>query len=211
MGGRVKMSSANWDYSKLAEGLQNATVTAPAVVAQVSYDKKIAAKIENRINETGINGELGSWEEGTLFTIEITFQPNQNEFNAAQYADFFQEALNRAQTYDGALITVEGHADPMAILKAQKEGKSQTEIGQIVQVNKNLSLKRAEAVRTSFINFCKSKGFTLKQSFTPVGLGNKAPKYANPKTREQWLANMRVVFRIKEVEAEMPDFEPLSN
>jgi outer membrane protein OmpA-like peptidoglycan-associated protein/ABC-type nitrate/sulfonate/bicarbonate transport system substrate-binding protein len=209
MSGRVKLHSANWDYSKLASGLQNATVSAPAI-EQTFDTKKVAAKVENQINKAAVSGELSSWEEGTLFTIEINFQPNQNDFVASQYANDFQEALNRAQTYGGSLITIEGHADPMGILKAQQEGKSKAEIDQMVQVNKNLSLQRANSVRSSFIKFCKAKGFNINESqFTAVGLGNKAPKYAKPRTKEEWLANMRVVFRIKQVEAELSDFQPL--
>lgn len=208
---RIKLHSANWDYAKLANGLQHATVTAPTVVAQTFDIKKVAAKVENQINNAVVKGEMSSWEENTLFTIEINFQPNDSVFPAAQYANDFQEALSRAQTYGGSLITIEGHADPMGVLKAKKDGKSEAEINQIIQVNKNLSLRRANKVRASFIQFCKNKGFKINESqFTAVGLGNKAPKYANPRTKEEWLANMRVVFRIKQVEAELSDFQPLN-
>ena len=43
---------------------------------------------------------------------------------------------------------------------------------------------------------------------TPVGRGIESPKYVAPKTKEQWLENFRVIFRLKQVEAENLEFDP---
>lgn len=211
MSSRVKLYSANWDYSQLSSGLKYASATAAAAAVNLANNeqkfdsKKVSASVEKKIN-----AELSSWEEGTLFTVEITFKANQSDFSVEEYAEDFREALNKAQTYGGSLITIEGHTDPMGVLKAKQDGKNTQEIDAIVQTGKNLSLQRAKAVQASFIKYCKSKGFPVNESqFVPVGLGIKSPKYKEPKTKEQWLANMRVVFRIKQVEAEMSEFEPL--
>jgi len=50
--------------------------------------------------------------EGQLFSFEVQFKPNQDAFTATQYAKDFDRAVNLAATYGGAVITVEGHADP---------------------------------------------------------------------------------------------------
>jgi hypothetical protein len=50
----------------------------------------------------------------------------------------------------------------------------------------------------------------LDQSqFSVVGHGITKPKYPKPQTKEQWLSNMRVVFRIIQIEAEDEAFIPL--
>ena len=42
-----------------------------------------------------------------------------------------------------------------------------------------------------------------------IGQGIGQPKYPLPATQQQWLANMRVVFRIIQIEAEESAFKPL--
>jgi outer membrane protein OmpA-like peptidoglycan-associated protein len=78
------------------------------------------------------------------------------------------------------------------------------------QQAKNLSLSRARAVRGSFLQYCKKKGLTLDESqFVAVGMGIANPKFSPPRTKQEWAANRRVVFRIKQVEAELTEFKPL--
>lgn len=203
LSGPIKLANANWDYAVLAAGLKN-TGNAPAAKFNTAA---VAASVEKQIT-----AELSTWEsEGTLFVIEINFQPNQSAFTADQYAADFQKALELSQTYGGAVVTVEGHADPMGLLKARQDGKGPAELAQLEQIGKNLSLQRANSVRDVYLEYCKTKGIKADASqFVAVGLGVQSPKFKKPATKEEWLANMRVVFRIKQVEAELSEFTPLN-
>jgi outer membrane protein OmpA-like peptidoglycan-associated protein len=157
--------------------------------------------------------EPGAWEtEGTLFVIEITFDPNQSVFAEDRYANDYQKALQVTQTYGGALVVVEGHSDPLGILQAQQKGERKEVLDQMRQVAKNLSLARANAVRSSFIQYSKDHKIHIDQSqFIAIGRGVEAPKFNPPRTREEWAANRRVRFVIKQVEAELSEFKPLGN
>lgn len=198
---------AEWNFDALAVGLATARPTsAPVPMPMPTLDR---AKTEARVAKE-VSAELSNWEEGTLFTDEITFQPNQKIFSEAEYAKSYTEALKKFQTYGGALFTVEGHTDPMGLARARQTGDNSQIIAQIEQAGKNLSLDRANAVKASFLVFAKKNGVILNDSnIVAVGLGVRAPKFSQPKTKEEWLANMRVVFRIKNIEAELSEFQPL--
>jgi outer membrane protein OmpA-like peptidoglycan-associated protein/ABC-type nitrate/sulfonate/bicarbonate transport system substrate-binding protein len=197
---KAPLNHANWDYAKLSAGLKN---TADVTLAKPAFDPK---KVDQKLA-----AETTEWaEEGTLFITEIFFDPNQYEFPEAKYAADFQKALELTQTYGGALFVVEGHADPQKIREMRSQGRSQAEINQTMQVNKNLSYERAQAVVKSFLAYAKKRGIVLDESrFVPAGLGFSKPKFDPPKTREEWAANRRVVFRLKQVEAELTEFKPI--
>lgn len=199
------IGSAGWDYSQMAQGLKYASAV-PAAPKKQFDTKKVTKKIEKQIAV-----EPTTWEEeGTLFKVEITFEPNQSDFPQAQYAQYFSKAMNIAQTYAGALIVIEGHSDPLGVLKAKQKGEQQQVIAQMTQTAKNLSYERAQAVRSSFLSFCKKQNVLIDESqFVPVGLGITSPKFSPPTTKDEWAANRRVVFRIKQVEAELTEFVPL--
>ncbi len=111
----------------------------------------------------------------------------------------------------GSLVIIEGHSDPLGILKARQKGESKVVVNQMVQQAKNLSLERSRAVRQSFLDYCKKRDFVLDETqFLPVGLGITTPKFNPPRTKEEWAANRRVVFRIKQIEAELDEFTPLN-
>ena len=98
----------------------------------------------------------------------------------------------------------------VCILKARQNNESAAVVRQMEQQAKNLSLSRARAVRESFLEYCKKKQFTIDESqFVAVGLGITTPKFNPPRTKEEWAANRRVVFRIKQIEAELTEFSPL--
>ncbi|OFX41896.1 MAG: hypothetical protein A2W95_02680 [Bacteroidetes bacterium GWA2_40_14] len=207
----LTLKQASWDYTQLVSGLKNAAQTAET--KPKFNQSKVAQSVENKIN-----AESTSWEEeGTLFVVEINFEANQSEFSMEQYAADFDLALDIAETNSGALVVIEGHADPLGILKAEKalannepDAKSKAEIGQMKQQVKSLSLERAQNVRKSFLQYCKSKKINIDESqFVAVGVGVATPKYNPPRTKEEWAANRRVVFRIKQVEAELEEFSPL--
>lgn len=201
---KVALASAKWDYGALGAGTAAATAPAPK---QRFDTKKVAARIEQKIAV-----EPTTWaEEGTLFQIEINFEPNQSVFSDTQYAGDFTEALKISQTYGGSLIVIEGHSDPLGIMKAKQKGESKVVVSQMEQQAKNLSLERSQAVRKSFLDYCKKKSFQIDESqFLAVGLGITTPKFSPPRTKEEWAANRRVVFRIKQIEAELTEFTPLN-
>ncbi len=197
---KALLNHANWDYAKLSAGLKN---TAGVTLAKPAFDPK---KVEKKLAV-----ETETWaEEGTLFLSEINFEPNQNDFPESKYAADFQKALELAQTYAGALFVVEGHSDPLGVLKAKQQNESAAVVNQMTQSAKNLSYERAQAVVKGFLAYAKRRGIALDESrFVPAGLGISNPKYNPPKTKEEWNANRRVVFRLKQVEAELTEFTPL--
>jgi len=201
---KVPLVWAEWDFNKLKAGLTDlAGVEAPkfdeAKVAQVVTQKQ----------------QMGTLEEGTLFSFEVFFQPNQKAFEPDLYEDAFKRAIEMASTYGGSLIVIEGHSDPLGYLKRLKSGASAPELNQIKQAAKNLSYARVNAVRDALIEYARSKNITLDPSqFSTVGYGIMKPKSGMdgdtpraPKNKNEWLANMRVEFRMIQVEAEMNKFE----
>jgi outer membrane protein OmpA-like peptidoglycan-associated protein len=201
---KVPLDSVDWDYAALARGLKYAKdIPEPKKRFDV---QKVTAKVEKQISV-----EPTTWEEeGTLFVVEISFEPNQSTFPESKYLSDFQKALEIAQTYSGGLAIIEGHSDPLKILRAEQDGVRTQEVEQMTQEAKNLSLERAQAVRESFLSYCRKRNFAIDDSaFVAIGLGIETPKFNPPRTREEWAANRRVVFRIKQVEAELEEFMPL--
>src|SRR5215475_8595458 len=201
---RVSLQSAGWDYNQLAAGLKH--------TREIAGPRFDPARAQQAV-ERQLAVQPGAWEtEGTLFVIEIAFDPNQSVFAEDRYANDYQKALQVAQTYGGALVVVEGHSDPLGILQAQQKGERKEVLDQMRQVAKNLSLARANSVRSSFIQYCKDHNINIDQSqFIAIGRGVEAPKFNPPRTKEEWAANRRVRFVIKQVEAELSEFKPLGN
>lgn len=204
MAKRFPLQGAGWDYNQLATGLKQ-TKSAPTpqfdpARAQQTIERQLAV-------------EPKTWEtEGTLFVIEINFDPNQSVFAEDRYANDYKKALSIAQTYGGALVVIEGHSDPLGILQAQQKSERAEVLEQMRQVAKNLSLARANAVRSSFVQYSKDHGISIDQSqFIAIGRGVELPKFNPPRTKEEWVANRRVRFLIKQVEAELTEFKPLGN
>jgi ABC-type nitrate/sulfonate/bicarbonate transport system substrate-binding protein/outer membrane protein OmpA-like peptidoglycan-associated protein len=201
---RVSLQSAGWDYNQLAAGLKHTRAITTAKFdptrAQQAVEKQLAV-------------EPGAWEtEGTLFVIEIAFDPNQSVFAEDRYAKDYEKALQIAQTYGGALVVIEGHSDPLGLLQAQQKGERTEILDQMRQVAKNLSLARANSVRSSFIQYSKEQNIYIDPSqFLAIGRGVEAPKFNPPRTKEEWAANRRVRFVIKQVESELTEFKPLGN
>lgn len=202
----VKISTAGWKYAQLERGLSNTSqVEAPR------FDQSQVATVVSR------KQKQGALQEGELFSFEIFFKPNQKSFSSDLYADSFKKVIDLASTYGGAIITVEGHSDPMGYLRNKKKGASGIVLRRIKQSAKNLSLSRSISVRESIINFAKNKGVNMDLSqFAVVGHGINQPKNGicggdpcAPKSEQQWRDNMRVVFRIIQVEAEASTFKPL--
>lgn len=203
--GKSTLLGAEWNFNALAVGLATAKTVTTAAPAPTLDRNRAEARVAKEIS-----AELSGWEEGTLFVVEINFEPNQKVFTETQYANDFAKAIKLVQTYGGALVTVEGHSDPMGLAQAKQKGENAQVLAQIEQAGKNLSLDRANAVKASFLTYAKKNGVALAgDDFIAVGLGIRAPKFGTPKTKDEWLDNMRVVFRIKNIEAELSEFKPL--
>jgi len=206
LGRQVDVKPVRWDYQKLRKGLSNADgIEVPR------FDEAEVARVVTR------KQQQGTLREGELFSFEVFFKPNQNEFSADLYGDSFRRVIDLASTYGGAIITVEGHSDPLGYLRAKKDGQSDVVLRRMVQAAKNLSLARANAVRDSVISFARRDNISLDGSqFAVVGHGIAEPRGGKcgadpcaPKTEQEWLDNMRVEFRIIQVEAEADVFRPL--
>lgn len=196
---KIAIDQARWDYDKLRSGL-----TGIDDIATPRFKSDAVAQVVAR------KQALGTLGEGELFSLEINFKPNQNDFPEDLYADGFKKIVELAATYGGAVITIEGHSDPHKYRRLEKKGATAIELQRTKQAAKNLSMNRSIAVRNSVIHFAEKSGVPLDQSqFTVIGHGITQPKYPRPKTKDQWLSNMRVVFRIIQIEAEDDAFTPL--
>lgn len=206
LNGTIALDHAQWDYGRLQAGLLNTS----ASTASRFDSAKVSAVVARKQQQ-------GTLDDGTLFTFEVFFQPNQNDFSTDLYADSFRKVINLASTYGGALITIEGHSDPMGYLKKKKSGETGVVLKRIKQSAKNLSLTRANAVRNKLIEYGESVKVNLDAGqFAVVGQGISQPNTGicgsdpcAPKTEQEWRSNMRVVFRIIQVEAESSVFSPL--
>ncbi|MFH0821601.1 MAG: ABC transporter substrate-binding protein [Pseudomonadota bacterium] len=206
LGKKVHIEQAKWEYDRLRTDL-----TGVEDVASPRFKMDEVAKV---VEKRRAVGKLG---EAELFSFEILFQPNQNDFPAENYAAEFAKVVELASTYGGAVIVVEGHSDPLGYLRRKKEGETEMMLKRTEQAAKNLSLARAMKVRDGVIESGKKKGASLDLSqFTVIGHGINQPKSGlcggepcAPRTKEEWLSNMRVVFRMIQVEAEDSVFKPL--
>lgn len=211
---RVTIEHAQWDWKRLAAGLDNV-----AVREEPRFD---TAKVQELFAERERKDTVS---EGELFRFEIYFAPNQNAFSADQYRDAFDRVVKLATTYGGALLEVAGHSDPSAYLGLKKNGSSGAARMQNKQAARNLSFARAGAVKDSIIEYARNGGVTLDASqFGVVGMGVSHPNTPKctldaagdidltcyPETKAQWDATRRVVFRVIQVEAETNVFKPLN-
>jgi len=193
------LAQAHWDYDNFRAGLSGIDT-----VASPRFKKDAVAKVVAK------KQALGTLNEGELFSFEINFKPNQKVFSEDIYAAEFNKIVELAATYGGAIIIIEGHSDPHKYNKLEKKGAAPIVLRRTKQAAKNLSMNRALAVRNSIIKNAQKNGVPLDESqFTVIGYGISQPKFPMPKNKEQWLSNMRVIFRIIQIEAEESVFEPL--
>jgi ABC-type nitrate/sulfonate/bicarbonate transport system substrate-binding protein len=204
--GTVTLTAQAWDFARLQGKIGQVKAASGS-----RFDERAAAAAVNKLQQQG------RLAEGELYSFDVFFAPNQNSFTADLYKDAFNRVIELASTYGGALITVEGHSDPMQYLKSKKAGESVLVLGQIKQAAKNLSYSRAQSVRDSILSFAKTKSINLDASqFVVAGQGISMPSTGicgedpcAPKNEAEWRSNMRVVFRIVQVEAESSVFKPL--
>lgn len=226
--GSPKLVSANWDYNQLATGLRNADVNA---LPKPLLSQKQADKVKAKASQL-IAAEPEAWESnGTLYSFEINFQPNQTSFDSVEYNDSFKRVLELSQSLGGAVVFVEGHCAPnntlnlkWALDSAKKNNATPAAVGILTQqlgeqqqAAKTLGLNRAKAVCDAYARYCRAHGQDFDASqLQPVSLGADRPKVdivpadLQPQNRPVLKAKsykcMRVVFRLKQVAAE-PTFE----
>lgn len=200
------IGSASFNYKTF-----NAMSSSVPEVSKPKFNKEQLSALVSR------KQQQGALSEGELFSFEVFFGPNQNSFPVDLYQSEFSKVVDLAATYGGAVITVEGHSDPMGYLRAKKGNKPPVVLGRIKQSAKNLSVSRAQSVRDSIIEYANSNSISLDISqFEPIGHGITSPATGicgsdpcPPKTEAEWRSNMRVVFRIIQIEAESDVFMPL--
>lgn len=201
-----KVLKAELNYAMLAGGITNTSL-----VEKPRFDSNSVARVVER------RQKQNTLADDTIFEFEVYFKPNQKVFNESLYQDKFKRVTEMAATYGGAVITVEGHSDPMGYLKKKKKGDTSYILNQVKQAARNLSLTRAQTVRDAIIEYGKQQKASMDPSqFAVIGHGIASPNTGlcgqdpcAPQTKAQWLSNMRVVFRIIQVEAEEDVFTPL--
>jgi outer membrane protein OmpA-like peptidoglycan-associated protein len=207
LSGKTTLATAGFDYDKIKQGLRNTAVEAESPRFDAAAVAALVARKGDALN--------------SVFTFEIPFEPNMADFDVAQYKEQFDKVIAMVSTYSGAILTVEGHTDPNKYLQALQAGV-QTEIKQVKQANVNTSLKRANRVRDELVDYAKGQNVKLDESqITTIGQGCAKPKKGVEKSgpnkgeplpslnETEWRANMRVVFRIANVEAEDGVFTPV--
>lgn len=201
-----QLAVAGWDYNLLANGLSLAEAQTP----RFDNDKLSAA--------VTAQSTAGGLDSGELFRLQINFRPNQNDFPIEAYQDQFNRVIELAATYPGAVLTIEGHSDVLGYLKARKASQGQAVLARIRQSARNLSISRANSVRDAVVELAARQKATMDQSqFVTIGHGITQPLTGigtdgvphAPQTQAEWMSNMRVVFRIVNIEAEQSQFELL--
>ncbi len=195
--------------------------------ASIDYrklDAKVAEQTESsRFNEDKVAAvvakkqQQNSLGDDAIFSFEVFFKPNQKAFSADIYKKDFDRVTELASVYGGAIITIEGHSDPMGYLRKKKAGEPSVVLSRIKQSARNLSLSRAQSVRDAIIQSAKGEGVILDPAqFAVVGHGIAQPNTGicgadpcAPKNEKEWRSNMRVEFRLIQVEAETEVFQAL--
>lgn len=190
---RVPVYSAKWDYQQLAKGLKYAT----GAVATKQVDMaKLQAKAENP--EADIP---------ELFNREIRFGLNQEDFTLEEYGNDFDDAIKLIQTYEGAVVYVEGYTDPWNVRKMEKDGEHPTVISGTMQKLKDKSLKRAERAKVRLLERAAKGNYTITNPIVVLGRGIEGVPKPNPKDREEQAKNriVRITIRTVDLEADMPE------
>lgn len=180
------------------------------------YDE-FKAQVEAVVEAGGSRFDTKAVEKGlaenpqdstVLFSFSILFEPNQKTFDSDKYFADYERVLDLSSRYAGAVVEVVGHADPSRVRKLEKQNAAAAIVAQTKQSALNLSLQRSNEVRDSLIRYGQSKGITFDVSqFVTTGKGIDEPVFPRPQNEQEWHANMRVVFRVLNVEAEFEKFE----
>ena len=194
-----QLGTPGWDFTSLTDGLSDLSDREIA-----AFDPDAAAAAVQRLRRTG------QLDANTRLDFQIYFEPDTNEFPAELYEQDFEEILRLASTYSGAIITVEGHADPLYYLRREQEGAEPQELKAIRTAAKNLSFNRSVAVVEALSDYAADGSIRVNlDQFTLDGVGISEPQFNPPQTEDEWRQNMRVVFRVLTTQAEATTFAPL--
>lgn len=207
MSSAYAIAKADWDYGNFS-----GNVFDQRRASLPSFDNNKASSVVSDMKQSG------DLEKNALMEFEINFVANQKGFKVKDYRTEFDKVLELAATYGGAVITVEGHSDPLKYLKQKHNGASVSRLRSIQQSAKTLSMSRALEVRNVVLDYAEERDQTMDESqFVTMGHGLTEPKTGMcggdpcpPKTEAEWLSNMRVTFRIVNVEAEASTFTPIN-
>ncbi len=207
MSSAYAIAKADWDYGNFS-----GNVFDQRRASLPGFDNNKASSVVSDMKKSG------DLEKNALMEFEINFVANQKGFKVADYRTEFDKVLELAATYGGAVITVEGHSDPLKYLKKKHNGASVSRLRSIQQSAKTLSMSRALEVRNVVLEYADGRDQTMDESqFVTMGHGLTEPRTGMcggdpcpPKTEAEWLSNMRVTFRIVNVEAEASTFTPIN-
>lgn len=208
MNSAYSLEMADFDYASLGDDLFDQRRT-----SLPGFDSSKTTQVVEDMKQSG------TLDKQALIEFDINFDPNQKSFPPADYRDKFGRVVELASTYGGAVITVEGHSDPLNYLRQKHDGASQSQLRSIRQATRNLSMSRAIEVRDAVMGFAEEQGETMdKSQFVTLGHGITEPKTGMcegdpcpPETEAEWLSNMRVTFRMVSVEAEASTFTPANS
>lgn len=135
----------------------------------------------------------------TLFSHAFSFGLNETRFDPEKYRDVFEKIQELATIYGGAVIEIEGHADPYQLRQLEKKGASQPILNRVIQSAKILSKRRANAVKAALMQ----GGYQIvEEQLITSGAGTSRPVYSNPTSKAQQQANMRVEVKVINIESE---------
>jgi hypothetical protein len=227
------LQNPNWDYTTLTAGLNNVDLTA---IPAAKFDaKKVQQAVEAQVSTESNSWDDGDGSL-YLFEINFLpnkedFAADTYSGAFKKVLDLSQTFGGALVTIEGhnapdLLVILHGIVpnSPLTAKQqkalvalgmsayAQESKLSMDQIGDAIKTGelaaRNTSKRRANAVRAAYIAFAKSKGVTVDESqLVAVGMGATHPKFAIPADEGQWKANMRVVFRVKNVETEMDSFQ----
>ena len=208
---------AEWNFDKFKKGIKNTKVD---INTSAVNQAAIARIIEKKRKE-------GTLEDSQFIKFPILFQPNTTEFTPNLYAADFKEFVDKKAVYPGAVMTLEGHCDPLEYQKVMLKpgyaeetyGKPKDRAGPLVRQScYDTGIQRAMQVRDAIINYAKkimNLSLTADQfQIFSHGLEKPATGFCGNipckiESKTDWLKNMRVEVGVTVVEAEASEFELL--
>lgn len=104
----------------------------------------------------------GDLADNVIYSVVITFDPNQNEFSSVQYGAQFKKILELVQQYGNGVIAVRGHTDPTLTLLTLVKGGIDTGIikqtGSTGNYNYFLNGRRLDVTNTKYLTELISNG-----------------------------------------------------
>jgi hypothetical protein len=203
----IPLADPELDYAALGDDIWDKRRTTTE-----SFDTDAARQAIDAMTNEEIEGS-------TISSVTILFEPNQATFPVEQYGDAFAEALEKAQVYAGAVLSIEAHSSYLGYLRGvlQEDWSRPRQKRELASL-RNISTARAMAVRDALLETANDQGIPIDESqITIDGRGIEDPLGGfcddlpcPPKTEQEWNESRRVVFRVIRMEAEEEVFTPLN-